>query len=126
MNREIVAWDRLDHINIAKFLGVVFGLKTPMGFKVGHRGGHSIGLVSPFIPCSLLDFVVNQPTHRLRVVCRRLRTYVNVSDLVFQAQEIARGLRYLHGMNIVHADLKHVSERPNEICPPLLQVSTSS
>jgi len=91
LNREIVVFKSLDNIYVAKFLGIARGIETPFGFVVCRDSNATEGLVSPFIPNCLLEYISDHHTEKTRV-----------------AYEVALGLKYLHDSEkpIVHGDLK--------------------
>jgi len=79
VKREIAAWRFLNHPNVAKFWGIAY-----------LQPGRPPGLVSRFMLRN--DFLAYIDRH---------------PDLKREkAIEVARGLQYLHGKNIVHGDLR--------------------
>jgi len=79
VKREVAAWRFLDHPNVAKFLGIAYV-----------QPGRPPALVSRFMQRN--DFLAYIGRH------------ANLKRE--KAIEIARGLQYLHGKNIVHGDLR--------------------
>ncbi|KAF9462794.1 TKL/TKL-ccin protein kinase [Collybia nuda] len=79
INRETYVWQKLNHKNVLKFLGVCTDLYA------------SSALISPFCDAgSVKEYVKEHPD-------------VNRSVMIFG---IAEGLAYLHQKNVLHGDLK--------------------
>ena len=98
--REAVIWKRLSHPNIVPFLGIAQS-KTPF-----------LCMVSSWMENgNLAMFLKKQPgANRLDLVSERniIRLREN-SSLYTQVADIARGLKYLHELLIVHGDVKSVN-----------------
>jgi len=79
LNREVATWRSLEHENVAELLGIAtLDPELPPG------------LVSRFVlRHDFLAYIGRRPNEKRQ-----------------KAQEIARGLEYLHGKNVVHGDLK--------------------
>ncbi|KAF9257438.1 kinase-like protein, partial [Marasmius fiardii PR-910] len=86
--REGIVWQQLKHPNVLPFIGMCY---------LDSEAQKQLSLVSPWMDGgNLTRFLKDTP--RERVVHLSL------------AYDVASGLSYLHGMKIVHRDLKGVSE----------------
>jgi serine/threonine protein kinase len=107
LNREIATWSSLDHPNVAKLLGTA---KLNPEFPPG--------LVSPWVQRSdFLQYIGRHPELKRKKVLFATAHHGWIFSIPFsKAREIARGLKYLHDLDvfdghegIVHGDLKVVS-----------------
>ncbi|KZS87862.1 kinase-like protein, partial [Sistotremastrum niveocremeum HHB9708] len=84
--KEIAIWSSLDHINVLPFKGFCF-------FPLGHQDSEDslFSLVSPWMTHrTIRDYLTEHPK------ADRIALMIGITD----------GLNYLHGMDVVHADLK--------------------
>jgi serine/threonine protein kinase len=97
LSRELVSWQPLEHPNVARFLGIV-------------NCGPKKGLVSPFLPEKSSEFLARSQSWqpKLKMVYTMIIFIVSTHSTPLKVREIASGLEYLHGMNVVHGDLKPV------------------
>ncbi|KAK9117106.1 hypothetical protein Sjap_016053 [Stephania japonica] len=97
--QEVAAWCKLDHPNVAKFIGATIGnnninIETENGFMG--------------IPSNVCCVVINDlPEDDLKsYLTRNQKTRLAFEVIIQLALDLARGLHYLHSKKIVHKHVK--------------------
>ena len=97
--REAVTWRHLRHANILPLLGATLDTRTPR-----------FTLVSEWMDNgNINDFVKNhKEVNRIQLVSSHVCVYKDRYDRSPKLIDAARGLEYLHSLNVAHGDLKGV------------------
>ncbi|PIN19885.1 Tyrosine kinase [Handroanthus impetiginosus] len=97
--QEVAVWHKLDHPNVAKFIGATMGSGD---LNIQTENGH-IGMPSN-ICCVVVEYLPGGAVKSYLFRNRRKKLAFKV--VVQMALDLARGLSYLHSQKIVHRDVK--------------------
>uniref|UniRef100_A0A2N9GQ17 Protein kinase domain-containing protein n=1 Tax=Fagus sylvatica TaxID=28930 RepID=A0A2N9GQ17_FAGSY len=96
--QEVSIWHKLDHPNVAQFIGATLGTS---GFNMHTHNKRidmqsNVACVIEYLPCGTLkSYLIKNRRRKLA-----FKTVVRI------ALDLARGLSYLHSRKIVHRDIK--------------------
>ena len=91
-------WKNLSHPNVLDLIG------APDTLNEGR-----FSMVSEWMDNgNIMEYVRNNAGNHLKLVGYNCATFCNYSLGAFQIVDAVEGLKYLHGANIVHGDLKGV------------------
>jgi len=96
--KEVVLWGTVSHPNILKFVGVQGDINKGQFITVSEWMAHG----------NIMDFIRKSYVNRLELVRDFTFTAAPFTKTRQQLHGAAQGLKYLHGANLVHGDLKGV------------------
>ena len=97
--KEVILWNVLSHPNILKLTGVQGDMEKGQFVTVSEWMAHG----------TIMQYIKSNSVNRLELVCDFIFPTTSFTKMRQQLHGAAQGLKYLHGANLTHGDLKGVS-----------------